>query len=137
MFVTDVLACASTTVFGSGCDNLSLSSSPPILGANWTLTTTGVAAVSPIAITFFGTGPLPGVPLPSIGINSPGCSAYVNGVITNLSAPNIAGTANLTIPLPLNAALKNASLTAQSLGLTLAFPSSLSTSNGLTADLGY
>jgi len=70
VFVTDALACAATTSFGSGCDNLSLSSSPPILGANWTLTTTGVAPVSPIAITFFGTGPLPGVPLPTIGLPS-------------------------------------------------------------------
>jgi hypothetical protein len=136
--IKDVLACAANNVFGAGCDGLALSASLPILGASWTLTATGVAPVSPIAIFFFGVGELnPGVPLPAIGIQAPGCSAYVNGLITSLSAPSIGGTAALPIPLPLDAALKNASLTVQALGLTLSNPSSLATSNGLTGDLGY
>jgi hypothetical protein len=136
--IENVLACAANNVFGTGCDNLALSASLPVLGTNWTLTTNGVSPVSPIAILFFGTSELnPGVPLPAIGFPAPGCSVYVNGLVTNLSAPNVAGTATLSIPLPLNAALKNATLTVQSLGLTLSNPASLATSNGLTGDLGY
>lgn len=138
VILKDSLACASNHVYGAGCDNLSLSASLPILGTNWTLTTTGIQPVSPIAITFFGTSEVnPGLPLIAIGIPAPGCSVFVNGIITNLSAPNVGGTANLPIALPLLATLKNASLTVQSLGLTLNNPSALATSNGVTGDLGF
>lgn len=132
------LACAAKTTYGTGCDGLALDSTLPVLGGNWTLTTTGVSANSPIAITFFGAQSIPaGLPLTVIGINSPGCSAYVDSLLGTLDAPANAGTAVLTVPLPNNATLKGAVLYAQSLGLTVAFPSLLATSNGLQADLGY
>ncbi|HEX5052731.1 MAG TPA: hypothetical protein VFZ65_13225 [Planctomycetota bacterium] len=132
------LPCAAKATYGTGCAGLALDSNVPVLGTNWTLTTTGIAAISPVGITFFGTTRVdPGLPLIAIGIASPGCNVHINGVLSNLSAPNVGGTATLNIPVPLSATIKGTVLTAQSLGLTLAFPSLIATSNGLEGVLGY
>lgn len=134
----DTLDCASNATYGTGCNGLTLNSNQPILGRNWVLTTTGIDPISPIAITFFGAGRVdPGLPLTLIGINAPGCSVAITGLVGNLSGPNGGGTASVTIPVPLSASLKGGSLAAQSLCLTTANPGLMSTSNGLEGFLGY
>lgn len=138
--VTDTLACASSASYGSGCDGLALTTTNPVLGAVWTLTTTGLSPVSPVGITYFSMGPqIPGLPLPLIGINAPGCDVNISigGLLGDVSGPNMLGTATVNIPVPLNASLKNAALYLQSLGLTLANPALIATSNGRSANLGY
>jgi hypothetical protein len=132
------LACASSTAYGTGCNGLALASTPPVVGGTWTLTTTGVPAISPIAINFLGTAQVAaGLPLPAIGIDAPGCSVYINNVLSSPAAPNAAGTAVLNLPLPNSATLKGFDLFAQSLALSLANPANLVTSNGIAASLGY
>ncbi|MBM3961931.1 MAG: hypothetical protein FJ306_08545 [Planctomycetes bacterium] len=133
--IFDTLACASQSVYGTGCDGLSLLSNNPVLGTNWTLTTSGIGPLG-LAFTFIGTGPL-GLPLPVLGINSPGCTAEVSGILANVSGPVVAGVMTATIPVPLNASFKNVDFYSQTLQLTLSFPSGLSTSNGAYSSLGF
>lgn len=119
---------------------LSLSASAPLLGPGWTLTTTNIDAISPISITFFGTGPIAipgGLPLTAIGLPAPGCSVWINTILGDGSAPNAAGTSTLLLPLPNNPAFVGASLSAQSLCLTLLTPANLLTSNAVLGTVGY
>jgi hypothetical protein len=136
--VTTPLDCASKVTFGAGCDGLTLDSNEPTINTNWVLSTSGLSGISPVGITFFGTGSIPaGLLLTGLGIDSPGCRAYITGLLGSLDAPNIAGTATLTIPIPKSASFKGAALTAQSIGLSLAMPSLIVSSNGLEVIVGY
>jgi hypothetical protein len=117
---------------------LTLVSSLPLIGGVWDLTTNNIDAVSPISITFFSSTALnPGVTLPSLGIDAPGCSAYVNTLLTSSSATSAAGTSLVSVPLPNNAALVGFSLWAQSICLTLANNANIKTSNGVEVVVGY
>lgn len=133
----DPLRCAAKQTYGVGCNGLALDSNKPIFGTTWNLTTTGIDPISPIAITFFGPSFVPGVPLPAIGINAPGCNIYLGAVFVNLAASNIGGTSVLPIAIPLNVTLQGASLSAQSLCLTLLNPATMSTSNGVEGTIGF
>ncbi|MFT4843929.1 MAG: hypothetical protein ACI8UD_002893 [Planctomycetota bacterium] len=136
--VTTPLDCASKLMFGAGCDGLALDSNEPVINTNWVLSTSGLSGISPVGITLIGTGSIPaGVLLSSLGIDSPGCRAYISGLIGSLDAPNIAGTATITIPIPNSASFKGAPLSAQSVGLSLAVPSLIVSSNGLEVIVGY
>jgi hypothetical protein len=132
------LNCAGFSSVGAGCDGLALGSTAPELGTNWVLTTTGLSVISPAGITFFSTASnAVGVPLNLIGINSPGCNAYLGGsLLGSADAANIAGESQLFVGVPGNAALLGSGLTAQSVGLSLALPGLVATSNTIDVVFG-
>lgn len=116
---------------------LKLSGNAPVLGTNWNLTTDNIDPLSPVSITFFGNAAVnPGLPMSAIGFNAPGCSIYINTILGDLTAANAGGTSTGSVPIPNNAALTGAILTAQSICLTLQNPANLLTSNGLEGLLG-
>jgi hypothetical protein len=131
--------CASTSNFGTGCDNMSLTSVglPSFGNTNFKLRVSGVEAISPIAFVGFGTTAVnPGVPLGFIGMT--GCNAYTSldiGLFTG--GPVAAGVSDFTLPIPVNPSLVGASVTGQGLGLTLATPANLAASGGTTLTLGF
>lgn len=116
---------------------LSLTSTRPVFGTNWDLTTTNIDPVSPIAITFFGNAQGPGLPFSAIGLNAPGCSIWVNTVLTSLTGVAAGGTATVSVPIPNNPALAGGVLTGQSICLTLQNPANLLGSNGVEGTLGF
>ena len=136
IYTADGAGCAKATSYGTGCAGLTLTSNAPIIGGNWDLTTAGLTISD--AITFFASSALANpIPMPNIGINSPGCSVHLNGLLGSLTAPNVTGTATLTIAVPNNPTLKGSILNAQSVALDLSLPSLLATSNGLEGWVGY
>ena len=115
---------------------LELNSNRPLIGANWDLTTDYIDAVSPIAITFFGDRSPIAVPFTTIGIASPGCDINLATALSNASAPNVGGSASLSVAIPNNPALAGAKLSAQSICLTVQNLGGLLSSNGLEGTLG-
>jgi hypothetical protein len=124
--------------FITGLDTagLELNANAPKLGSNWNLTTTGIDAISPAAITFFGNGQGAGLPFSAIGLDAPGCSIWLNTVLATATGVNVAGSSTITLPLPNNPALTGSILTGQSICLTLQNPANLLSSNGLQGTLG-
>lgn len=123
--------------YGAGCGApvpLALTCTTPVLGTNWDFTTTNVDAVSPVAITFFA---LAQTSLPLDFLGAIGCTALVDTLVTSATAPNVAGTAVLSVALPGSATLSGAVLTAQSVCFTLGNPFGLYTSNGVRGMLGF
>ena len=129
-------AAATAANFGAGCHGIALTSNPPVIGGNWDLTTTGLTIFD--GISFIGTSEQAvGVPLSVLGINSPGCEIWIDGLVNNLTASNVAGTSVLTILIPNSAALKGTELTSQTITLTAAAPSLIGISNGVHVTIGY
>jgi hypothetical protein len=136
---TDLSAITVIQTFAGDIRPLTLGASSPRLGFPWNLTTTNIDPVSPAAVTFFGDGQVPvpgGLPLTSIGIDSPGCFVWINQVLGNLTGASVAGTASMSFPIPSTPSLAGFVITAQSLALTLAVPSNILTSNGVEGTLG-
>ncbi|MCA8975889.1 MAG: hypothetical protein KDC98_14300 [Planctomycetes bacterium] len=100
----DGAGCAHVTYYGAGCDGLQLTSTPPILGQDWDLTTTGLdTVVSQIGFTLFAfTRANPSLPLSVFGLNAPGCEAHLpaTGIITRLIGANVGGTMTVTVHMP-------------------------------------
>jgi hypothetical protein len=127
---------ATAATYGAGCHGIALSSSAPVIGGNWNLTTTGLTLFD--GISFFGTGQQPiGVPLPLLGINSPGCEVWIDGLLADATATNVGGTSVLTIPVPNTSSLSGTVLTSQTVTLTVAAPSLIGISNGVSVTLGF
>jgi hypothetical protein len=92
----------------SGADTpaLSLAAAPaPVLGATVTYTLANIRAVLSISAIYVSFGQTAAVPLPSMGINSPGCSSYLDtnpllgyGAASTLLLTNPTATMNVTIP---------------------------------------
>jgi len=137
LVVFEALACASNSTFGTGCNGLTLASNNPVLGGMWTITTSGIDAISPLAITVFAASPQSPVPLPVLGFDAPGCFVNVTGLLADASGPNVGGSTVLSAPIPLNASLKNASVVMQSVALSPANPAGLATSNGAGVVVGW
>ncbi|MFT6082489.1 MAG: hypothetical protein ACJAYX_002826 [Planctomycetota bacterium] len=135
---TDLTAVAALVITtGAFIPDLTLAGGTrPIIGTNWDLVTTGIDAVSPISITFFGSRMAAGLPLTSIGINAPGCDANINNLLGSLSAANVAGSSTVSITLPNNPALIGQVLSGQSLGLSLVNGANIVVSNGLEGTVG-
>ena len=123
--------CASVMTYGTGCGSLALDANSPVLGQNWNLNTTSIDPISPIAITFFGTAQGPGIGLPVIGLDAPGCSVWLNTIIGDLTGINASGSATVTIAIPNNPSFQGATLTGQSVCLTTTNNANLLTSNGV------
>jgi hypothetical protein len=114
---------------------LALDSNSPRLGQNWTMTTTNVEAVSPIAITFLGVGGIPGgLDLGFLG--APGCNAYLTSILGDLTGLVTNGTASVSLPIPNSSSLWGAVVTAQSVCLTLQNSLNLLTSNAVDGTIG-
>jgi hypothetical protein len=130
-------SCPSKDVYGAGCGPtypLALDSTLATIGGTWALTTFNIEPVSPIAITFFGDRG-PGVPLVVIGLNAPGCDVHLASVVGSLTGSNTGGSATVTVPMALDPSLAGATLSAQSLCLTLANPAGVLVSNGVEITL--
>ncbi len=135
--VATPLVCASKTNYGAGCDGVTIDSNNPVIGTNWDVTVSGIS-ISPIALVFFGATRVdPGLPLSVLGINAPGCNVHIANVLASVSAPVAAGSATVSVPVPLDATIKGTLLTAQGLVLTLANPGNLATSGGLEGEVGF
>ena len=130
------LPCATTLVYGTGCGQnpgpLGLTATNPVLGSNWDFTTSNIAG--PISITFFGNIQ---VNLPLAFLGAPGCNGHIDTILGSLSGISVGGMSTATLPLPLNATLKGAQLTAQSVCLTSTNALGLLTSNGVQGTLGF
>lgn len=124
------------TAAGPDMPALALDSNRPILGDTWTLTTTNLEPIAPVAVVLIGDLPIdPGLSLAFLG--APGCNAYTNGNLGALVAPASAnGTAIAPITIPDSPALLGVVITAQSIGLSVHSALGLATSNGLLGTLG-
>jgi len=128
---------AARSRYGAPCHGLVLDSNAPRLGATWQLTTTGVDALSPIVLHWFGAARQdPGLPLAVLGLPAPGCSAHIAAVLGSVDSAASGGAAALAISVPAQPALLGAELTAQALSLTLANAAFLATSNGVAVTFG-
>ena len=128
---------AARSRYGAPCQGLVLDSNAPRLGAAWQLNTTGVEAISPFVVNWFGGARLdPGTPLTQLGFPAPGCSVLVDALIANFDAPAAAGAATLSVTVPATAALLGLQLTAQSLALTSGNAAMVATSNGVQGAVG-
>ena len=130
--------CATKAQYGTGCyapTPLQLDSNFPVLGANFTLTTTNVPNLIPLAFLFFGDAQLPGIDLGFLGAG--GCNAYTNGNLTSATIPVVGSVASASIQIPANLGLIGSTLTTQSVAFTLANALNLATSNGLLWTIGY
>ncbi len=128
--------CSYQLSYGVGCDGLDLSSSDPILGTNWNLTTTGIMPSS-LAVTLFSFGPQePALPLTAFGLPaSLGCSSYVLvPFVANLGGLAPSGTLSVNVAVPSIASYGGLMLYAQT--VALAPSGSYSTSNAIEAFLG-
>jgi hypothetical protein len=123
------------TGVGPFSDNMELSATRPVLGANWDLTTTGVDPVSPFALTFIGDrGPV--IPLSAIGIAAPGCDALLQTSLGILAGLNSGAPITVSLTLPNNPSLAGLMLSGQSLCLTLQNVANIWTSNAVEGTLG-
>ena len=130
---------ATATGYGIGCGQpapLALVGSQPALGSSWSLTTSNIDSISPIAVVFFGNRGA-AVPYPAIGINAPGCFAHLSSIVGTLSGGNIGGSATVGVAVPNDPMLVGIAFSCQSVCLTLANPANLLSSNGLEGTIGF
>ena len=110
----------------------------PYLGTtSYSLEISNIPNVAPLAVLFFGTAQLPGVPLAVIGMA--GCSAYTNadaGSVT-VAATLPAGTASQPFPIPSNPALAGIALSCQALAFSTSTQLGLVASNGTLMTVGF
>lgn len=123
------LTFSTVNVFGAGCGPLMLDSTNATLGSNWTLSTTGVDALAPTSVTFFGDRGQP-VSLVSLGIPAI-CWVHLQSITASRTATNVGGAATLQISVPSNPSLLGVVVAAQSACFTTANAGGVHTSNGL------
>ncbi|HEU4418034.1 MAG TPA: hypothetical protein VFT55_03795 [Planctomycetota bacterium] len=107
------------------------SSSLPLLNTTYTLNTSAVPPVLPVAFLFFGDTQInPGIDLGFIG--APDCRAYTNANLTSITFPVTlpAGTGSFGLFIPNVPGLVGLTLSCQSIALSLATPLNLVFSNG-------
>lgn len=129
---------ASTTVFGTGCDGLTIGTNglPQLGNASFEILLNNVPAISPIGLFAFGSQALnPGIDLTVIGM--PGCFGHTNQDIGLFSgSPVVAGTSTFALPVPNVLSLSGASLSSQGVSFSLATSLGLATSDGVTLVVG-
>lgn len=129
---------ASLTVFATAAPAAKLTTnSKPYLGnAGFAWDATQVPTLLPLAFLFIGDTIInPGVDLGFIGM--PGCNAYSNGNLLNLSFPTPGGNGSVPLAIPNNPAIAGAVLTSQVVALSLDTPANLVVSNGNAVVVGY
>lgn len=131
--------CASVGNYGAGCQGMAMAGNgrPSLGNASFSLTVSGIPAVSPVAFVGFGTVVVnPGIPLASIGMS--GCTGYTNldlGLFG--SGPVAAGASQFVLPIPVSPALAGTVLSSQGVALTTATSLGLAASNGTQITLGF
>jgi hypothetical protein len=129
---------AGTEVYGSPCSvgtPVVLNGMLPTLGTTWTLTGTGIDAISPSAMFVFGNMRIdPGFDLSFMGAT--GCSAYTNGNLGTFAAAVSAGNASHDLVIPSVPALAGTVLYTQIAAFSAANVLGLATSNGFAGTLG-
>lgn len=133
--------CASSLLFGDGCDGMQLDDdTPPVLGTSWVLTTTGIHPVSALSFTFLALGrQIPPIPLELLGFEAPGCLDHLplTTILTNLASVVSGGTSSISIDLPASTAFSGLPLSAQTVGLTTNNAAGFALSNGILGTLGF
>ena len=114
--------------------SLALDSNLPKLGTTFTLTTSNVPAVAPLAFLFFGDAQLPGIDLGFAG--AAGCSAWTNANLASATSPVTGTTSTASIPIANNPLLIGTTLTTQAVAFSLDNTLNLITSNGLSWTVG-
>lgn len=126
--------CASTESFGAGCDGLTLASTmPPLVGNTWELTTTGVDASSPLAVTYFALGRQdPPLPVTTLNYPAPGCDINIplGSILNQAVAPAVNGTTVVPVNIPAGPAFVGVRLTVQSIAFTAGNAAGFALSNG-------
>ncbi len=102
----------------------------------FSLDTSNVPNLVPLAFMFFGDTVVPGIDLGFIG--APNCRAYTNANLGSLTFPVSlpAGTGSQPFAIPTNLGLLGVTLTCQSVAFTLLNSLGLATSNGTTFTIG-
>ncbi len=131
----DLTATMPFVTTGPDQRQLAIDGTAPRLGLNWTMNTTNVDPVSPIVITFLGTGGIPlGLDLGFLG--APNCRTYLSSILGDLTGVVAGGSASVSLPIPNSPALWSLTLTAQSVCLTTQNSLGLLTSNGMDGTIG-
>lgn len=102
-YTPDGSGCAWVEPYGVSCEALTLTSTPPVLGSSWVLTTSGLNVVSQVGFTFFAFGRAnPSMPLSAFGLTAPGCENHLPPamVVTRLVGVNVGGTMAVTVSMP-------------------------------------
>jgi hypothetical protein len=102
----DISATVPFVTSGADTSALSLAAAPaPVLGTPVTYTLANIRAILSLSAIFVSFGQTAAVPLPTLGINSPGCSSYLDtnpllgyGTASTLLMTNPTATMNVTIP---------------------------------------
>ena len=113
------------SLIGSGCEGLTLSSTPASLGASWNLMLEQVNGAN--AMFFFGDSVVGGLDLGVYG--APGCSLFTNGNLGGFFSNAAGGVSLYSLQVPASAALAGCALTVQGSGPSNAL--SFATSNGV------
>lgn len=116
-----------------------LTGNAPKVGGTFDMITSGIDPVSPISILMFSDARLdPGVLLPSVGLDAPGCSVYLPSILGTLTGTNSGGSSIVQWVLPPTASSYLGLVVAtQSVCLTTQNGLGLLTSNGYEGVLGY
>jgi hypothetical protein len=122
---------AKARTFGTGCAGSNgvpalASTDAPRLGANYTLSLSGLNTAVNVGVVVLSLQSIPPTPLDSIGMT--GCTAYV-APDAMLTVNGTAGTGSITLALPVNVALVGTTLFAQGLSLDAVNPAWLVASN--------
>jgi hypothetical protein len=127
----------SLTLVDAGTGILTLGTNLPALGTNWDLTTTNIDVASPVSITFFGVGTA-AAPLPFsvIGLDAPGCFVNIDSILAQLTGLSVSGNSLVSLPIPNNPSITGATISAQSICLTLGNPVNLLSSNAVLGTVG-
>ncbi len=132
------LTCGNTTTVGTGCSGLALTSvNPPVLGASWDLTVSGVTGPGDVTLLLGVATNIPlGILAPLFG---PTCSLYSDGSIVNVNIgpAGPSGDASTSLGIGLDASLKGLTLTVQGVAADGTGAGSLATTNGETGEVGY
>lgn len=127
----------SLTLFDDGSGALTLGANLPKLGTNWDLTTTNIDLASPFSVTFFGVGTAPTpVAFSVIGLDAPGCFINIDSANAQLAGVSVAGSSLVSLPIPNTVSLTGATVSVQSMCLTLGNPANLLSSNAILGTVG-
>ncbi|HEB54052.1 MAG TPA: lamin tail domain-containing protein [bacterium] len=137
LLTLNVEGSARAVPYGSGCENLTLSSTgAPALGNNTFSLDVNNVTVVPIAFVGFGTSVVnPGLDLTAIGM--PGCFGYTSLDVGLFgTGPVVNGTGSLVVPIANSTALIGATLAAQGITFSNTTALGLAASNGVEIFVG-
>lgn len=128
---------AQANAYGTGCDNLTLTSTgvPGLGNATFALNVNNASI--PLAFVGFGSAVVnPGVDLTPVGMA--GCFAYTNlDIGLFATGAVVGGTGTFVLPVPVNTALVGSTMSTQGVALSAATVLQLAASNGMELVFGF